>query len=95
MKKIVAVLCSVLLCVQPVYAMQVREPILYTDTGRRGNTGGGKRTGGSRDRYAGGSGRAGGNRGSGRTNRRRERRELGGKRAVCGFDGSLYWAGDL
>ncbi len=33
MKKIVAVLCSVLLCVQPVYAMQVREPILYTDTG--------------------------------------------------------------
>ncbi len=33
MKKIVAVLCSVLLCAQPVYAMQVREPILYTDTG--------------------------------------------------------------
>lgn len=33
MKKIVAVLCSVLLCAQPAYAMQVREPILYTDTG--------------------------------------------------------------
>ncbi|MGF0034186.1 D-alanyl-D-alanine carboxypeptidase family protein [Bariatricus sp. SGI.154] len=32
MKSIMAVLLSALLCVQPVYAMTVQEPIMYTDT---------------------------------------------------------------
>lgn len=32
MKQIAAAILSALLCVQPVYAMQIREPVLYTDT---------------------------------------------------------------
>ncbi len=38
MKKIVALLFCALLSVQPAYAMQVREPILYTDTQEEAGT---------------------------------------------------------
>lgn len=38
MKQIAAALLSALLCVQPVYAVQIREPILYTDTQKESDT---------------------------------------------------------
>lgn len=38
MKQIAAALLCALLCVQPVYAVQIREPILYTDTQKESDT---------------------------------------------------------
>ena len=35
MKSIVAMLLGALLCVQPVYTMQAKEPILYTDVQKK------------------------------------------------------------